>query len=56
MPTSTLTRRTLLTLAAASAALAACDTASNAASKRVGVVGGGIIGASIAYHLAKAGG
>lgn len=55
MNSTALTRRTLLTLAAASASLAACDIHPSATPKRIAVIGGGIIGASIAYHLAKAG-
>jgi len=45
-------RRTFLALSAASAAMAGC---SGNANQHVGVVGAGIIGASIAYHLSKAG-
>ncbi|MCR9078763.1 MAG: FAD-binding oxidoreductase [Hyphomonadaceae bacterium] len=48
-------RRTVLKLAAASAALAACSPAVRVSEKHVAVIGGGIIGASIAYHLTKAG-
>lgn len=55
MTSTALTRRTLLTLAAASASLAACDRCNSGSKTRVAVIGGGIIGASIAYHLAEAG-
>lgn len=48
-------RRTLLKLAAASAALAACAPRTPGPDRHVAVVGGGIVGASIAWHLAKAG-
>ena len=48
-------RRTALKLMAASAALAACREPGARESRRVAVVGAGIVGASIAYHLAKAG-
>ena len=48
-------RRLFLKLAAASAALSACSPRTAARPKRVAVIGGGIIGASIAYHLAKGG-
>ena len=48
-------RRTVLKLAAASAALAACSPAVRVSEKHVAVIGGGIVGASIAYHLTKAG-
>ena len=52
---SLLTRRTAVKLTAASLALAACTPKPNANKKHVAVIGAGIIGASIAYHLAKAG-
>lgn len=55
MALSSINRRTLLQLAAASAALAACDRVPSAQKLRVAVVGGGIVGASIAYHLAAEG-
>lgn len=48
-------RRTVLKLAAASATLAACSPSARVSEKHVAVIGGGIIGASIAYHLTKAG-
>ncbi len=48
-------RRTLLKLAAASAALAACAPRTPLTDRHVAVIGGGIVGASIAWHLAKAG-
>lgn len=47
-------RRTFLALSAASAALAGCAPSRNKP-QHVGVIGAGIIGASIAYHLAKEG-
>ncbi len=49
---NTINRRTFLALSAASAALAGCTTRKDI---HVGIIGGGIIGASIAYHLAKEG-
>ncbi len=48
-------RRLFLQLTAASAALAGCGAGGSNTAKRVAVIGGGVIGASIAYHLAKAG-
>lgn len=48
-------RRALLKLAAASATLAACTPAQSKPGRHVAVIGGGIVGASIAYHLAQAG-
>ncbi|MEL6369504.1 MAG: FAD-dependent oxidoreductase [Pseudomonadota bacterium] len=48
-------RRTFLKLTAASATLAACSAEHGNRGKHVAVVGGGIIGASIAYHLAGQG-
>lgn len=48
-------RRTLLKLAAASATLAACAPRTPRPDRHVAVVGGGIVGTSIAWHLAKAG-
>lgn len=50
-----LDRRVFLTLAAAAAALPACAPNRGAARKRVAVIGGGIVGTSIAYHLARDG-
>ena len=47
-------RRSLLAIGAASAATACTGTA-NSDRRRVAVIGAGIVGASIAYHLAKAG-
>lgn len=52
---STPDRRAVLKLAAASASLAACSPAVRVTEKHIAVIGGGIVGASIAYHLAKAG-
>lgn len=45
----------MLSLTAASLSLAACGPAPDSRPRHVAVIGGGIIGASIAYHLAKAG-
>lgn len=48
-------RRAFLKLAAASASLAACSPQMTSDRKRVAVIGGGIVGTSIAYHLAIGG-
>lgn len=48
-------RRTLLKLAAAGATLAACAPRAAQTDRHVAVIGGGIVGTSIAWHLAKAG-
>lgn len=50
-----LNRRALLSLTAASLSLAACAPAASISQRHVAVIGGGIIGASIAYHLAREG-
>lgn len=54
-PGALVDRRVFLKLAAASASLAACSPQSTAQKKHVAVIGGGIIGTSIAYHLAANG-
>ncbi|MHA7899876.1 MAG: NAD(P)/FAD-dependent oxidoreductase [Henriciella sp.] len=48
-------RRAFLKLSAAAASLASCAPRSGSKPKSVAVIGGGIIGASIAYHLAQQG-
>ena len=48
-------RRVFLKLAAAAASLAACSPPVGTKRKHVAVIGGGIIGTSIAYHLARDG-
>lgn len=50
---SQINRRSFVALSLASAALAACTTENK--SKHIAVIGGGIVGASIAYHLAREG-
>ena len=52
---SALTRRVALKLSVASAVLAGCARAVGPNGKHVAVIGGGIVGASIAFHLASAG-
>lgn len=49
------TRRNALAIGAASTLASACSVTGSGAPKRVAVVGAGIIGASIAFHCAKAG-
>lgn len=50
-----ITRRNVLAMSAATAIAGACSPNGRAPQKRVAVIGAGIVGASIAYHLAKAG-
>ena len=52
---TSLTRRNVLAIGAAGTLAAACTPSERANAKRVAVIGGGIIGASVAYHLAKLG-
>ena len=47
------TRRTLLAMGAAGTLTAACGSGGKRDRIRVAIIGGGIVGASIAYHLAK---
>ncbi len=49
------TRRDAIALGAVGTLAAACSSETGGPKRRVAVVGAGIIGASIAYHLAKAG-
>ncbi len=55
IPGNNVDRRVFLKLAAASASLAACSPQANSQKKHVAVIGGGIIGTSIGYHLAIGG-
>ncbi len=50
-----MTRRNALALAAAGSVSAACSIGESGRKRRVAVIGAGIVGASVAYHLAKAG-
>ena len=50
---SFVTRRKVLAMGAAGTLTAACSSGKERDRNRIAVVGGGIIGASIAYHLAK---
>lgn len=55
MRDSNITRRGALALGAASTLSAGCGLINNARGPSIAVIGAGIVGASIAYHLAQAG-